>query len=271
MLTLRAALLESNNRAAALLQQQMGSRPVLRLASQAGLHDLPDVPSLALGTGLVTPLAMTAAFAIFPNGGLAVRPRDITRVRDADGSTALTRPVETERVRLAAGGVPDGGDARRRRRARHRRVGAAAGRPVPGRRQDRHHRRLQGRLVRRLLVVAGRRRVGGLRSAGADRRATPSAARYALPIWADFMQRAARVRPPGRFERPAGLHEETLCALSYRQPVDGCPLYTEYFKDGDEVPDGLCPLHRGTVRQRVVRAVQGWFEDLGRSIRGVFR
>ena len=52
------------------------------------------------------------------------------------------------------------------------------------------------------------------------------------------MQQAARVRPPGRFERPAGLHDETLCALSYRQPVDGCPLYTEYFKDGDEVPGG---------------------------------
>ena len=56
------------------------------------------MPSLALGTGLVTPLAMTAAFAMFPNGGLAVRPRDITRVRDADGSTALRQDVETERV-----------------------------------------------------------------------------------------------------------------------------------------------------------------------------
>ena len=43
----------------------------------AGLDDLPDVPSLALGTGLVTPLAITAAFSVFPNGGLAVRPRDI--------------------------------------------------------------------------------------------------------------------------------------------------------------------------------------------------
>jgi penicillin-binding protein 1A len=97
------------------------------------------------------------------------------------------------------------------------------------------------------------------------------AARYALPIWADFMQRAVRVRPAGQFQRPAGLHEETLCALSYRRAVDGCPLYTEYFKEGDQVPEGLCPLHRGTVRQRVVRAVQGWFEDLGRSIRDVFR
>ena len=69
---------------------------MLRLASRAGLDDLPDVPSLALGTGLVTPLAITAAFAVFPNGGLAVRPRDITRVRDADGGTAFEQAVETD-------------------------------------------------------------------------------------------------------------------------------------------------------------------------------
>ena len=37
-LTLRAALLESNNRAATVLQQQLGSRPVLRLASDVGLR-----------------------------------------------------------------------------------------------------------------------------------------------------------------------------------------------------------------------------------------
>ena len=46
--------------------------------SRPACDDLPDVPSLALGTGLVTPLDMTAAFAVFPNGGLAVRPRGIT-------------------------------------------------------------------------------------------------------------------------------------------------------------------------------------------------
>ena len=68
-LTLRAALLESNNAAAADLQQRVGSRAVLRLAGDAGLSDLPDVPSLALGTGLVSPLDLTAAYTMFPGGG----------------------------------------------------------------------------------------------------------------------------------------------------------------------------------------------------------
>ncbi|HEX6463003.1 MAG TPA: transglycosylase domain-containing protein, partial [Vicinamibacterales bacterium] len=97
-LTLRAALLESNNRAAASLQQKIGSRPVLRLASDVGLHDLPDVPSLSLGTGVVTPLDLTTAYAAFPNGGYAVHPRGIVRVIDADGGIAYDNPVSQERV-----------------------------------------------------------------------------------------------------------------------------------------------------------------------------
>ena len=97
-LTLRAALLESNNRAASVLQQRVGSRPVLKLASDVGLHDLPDVPSLSLGTGLVSPLELTAAFAAFPNGGLAVRPRGILSVTDADGVTVFEDIPRAERV-----------------------------------------------------------------------------------------------------------------------------------------------------------------------------
>ena len=85
------------------------------------------------------------------------------------------------------------------------------------------------------------------------------------------MQRAARLRPPLEFERPAGLAEETLCAISYRKPVDGCPIYTEYFKEGDDVPDRLCTIHRGSIRQRLTRTVQGWMSEAGRRIRGIFR
>src|SRR4029079_15623612 len=83
-LTLRAALIESNNRAATSLQQRVGSRPVLKLASRGGMRDLADVPALLHGPGEVTPLDLTTAFAMFPNGGLAVRPRGMVRVLDAD-------------------------------------------------------------------------------------------------------------------------------------------------------------------------------------------
>src|SRR4030095_10527095 len=70
----------------------------LRPAAASGLDDLPDVPSLCLGTGEVTPLDLTAAFAMFPNGGMAVRPRGMIRVIDADGGTAYDNPPHSERV-----------------------------------------------------------------------------------------------------------------------------------------------------------------------------
>jgi len=97
-LTLRAALLESDNRAATVLQQRVGSRAVLSLAAHVGLRDMPDVPSLSLGTGLVTPLELTAAYSTFPSGGLVAQPRGIVQVVDADGTTVLANPVRTERV-----------------------------------------------------------------------------------------------------------------------------------------------------------------------------
>ena len=269
-LTLRAALLESNNRAATLLQQQVGTGRVLRVASRAGLDDLPDVPSLALGSGLVTPLAITAAFSVFPNGGFAVRPRDISRVRDADGGTAFEQPVDPERVispEVAFQMVSMLRDAiNRGTGARARQLGIRF--PAGGKTGTTNEFKDAWFVGFSSSVVAGV-------WVGFDQPQTIGAeaygSRYALPIWAEFMQRAARVRIPAEFERPGGLDEETLCAVSYRKPVDGCPIYTEFFKDGDNIPDRLCTIHRGSIRQRLTRTVEGWMSEAGRRVRGIFR
>jgi len=269
-LTLRAALIESNNRAASLLQQQVGTGRVLRVASRSGLDDLPDVPSLALGSGLVTPLAITTAFSMFPNGGLRVRPRDITRVRDADGGTAFEQRVETERViapEVAFQMVSMLEDAIDRGTGLPaRQLGIRF--PIAGKTGTTNEFKDAWFVGFSSSVVVGVW-VGydDPKAIGAD----GYGGRYALPIWADFMQRAARLRPPLEFERPAGLEEEALCAISYRKPVDGCPIYTEYFKEGDNVPDRLCTIHRGSIRQRLTRTVQGWVSEAGRRIRGIFR
>ena len=70
---------------------------------------------------------------------------------------------------------------------------------------------------------------------------------------------------------PPGIHGEELCSVSYLAPVDGCPIYTEYFKDGDAVPSALCPIHRGSLKQRATRAIEGFFRGLGGKIAGIFR
>ena len=70
---------------------------------------------------------------------------------------------------------------------------------------------------------------------------------------------------------PADLHPEELCRLSYQRPVEGCPTYIEYLKEGDEIPTRLCTLHPGTFKQKAHRAIQGIFTALGEGIKGIFR
>jgi membrane peptidoglycan carboxypeptidase len=52
------------------------------------------VPSLALGTGEVTLLELTASYSAFANGGLIARPRLITRVEDTAGRAIWYAPEE---------------------------------------------------------------------------------------------------------------------------------------------------------------------------------
>lgn len=270
VLSLRTALFESNNRAAAALQRQMGAKPVLRLASEVGLEDLPDVPSLALGTGVVTPLALTAAYAAFPNGGLAVRPRGIRRVLDDNGFAAAAYAVETERVispqaafqmvSMLQDVVTRGTGASARQLGVRFPAGGKTGTTDDF--KDAWFVGFSSNVVAGVWVGFDRPDAIGREAYGA---------RIALPIWADFMQQAARIRRPEAFRRPAGLRETQLCAITHQQPVEGCPLYSEYFKMGDDVPDDYCPLHRGTIRQRVARALEGVADELGRRIRDIFR
>ena len=268
-LTLRAALIESNNAAAADLQQEIGSRAVLRLASDAGLNGLPDVPSLALGTGLVSPLDLTAAYTMFPGDGQVARPRGMISVFDSGGrqvfdlpverTTLLTPQVAFQMTSMLRDVVERGtGAAARTLGVR----GAVAGKT--GTTDDFHDAWFIGYSTSVVVGVW----VGFDQPAPIGRDAY--GARIALPIWADFMKRSAKLLPPGSFTVPSGLHGEDLCSVSYLKPVEGCPVYTEYFKDGDTVPSALCPIHQGTLKERATRAIGGFLRSLGGKLSGLF-
>jgi penicillin-binding protein 1A len=269
-LTLREGLLESDNRAAVSLQQKVGNKAVIRLARDLGVRDQPDVPSLALGTGLVSPFDLTLAYAVFPNGGLRVKARSIVSVVSAQGETVLEHAVESDRILSSESAfqmvsmledvVGRGtGTAVRQWGVRF---------PVGGKTGTTDEFRDAWFVGFSSEIVAGV-------WVGFDQPAPVSAegygARMALPIWSEFMRRTPRVlAPPRAFVPPATLRPETLCRVSYLQPMEDCPTYTEYLKAGDQVPAQMCPLHGGSVRQRVERAVGGLFRSLGNAIKGLF-
>jgi membrane carboxypeptidase/penicillin-binding protein len=269
-LTLRAALLESNNAAAADLQQRISSKAVLHLASDSGLRDLPDVPSLALGTGVVTPLDLTAAFSIFPSGGGFSTPRGVLSVSDGNGDEVFSQPAETKSVispQVAfqmvsmLRDVVDRGTGSPARALGVR--GAVAGKT--GTTDDYRDAWFVGFSS---SVVAGVW-VGFDQPATIGREAY--AARVALPMWADFMKRIEATSPPAEFEVPEGLEARELCSVSYMRPVSSCPTYTEYFKQGDAVPNDRCAIHQGSLSDQAQRVVGGFLKSLGGKLAGIFR
>ncbi len=268
-LTLRAALMESNNRAAAALQRLVGSRVVLRLASDAGLPDLPNVPSLSLGTGLVSPLDLTAAYTMFPGGGYVARPRGITRVGDEDDDPVLEQGVDRERVlsdQSAFQMVSMLRDAVDRGTGAAARAWGVRG-PIGGKTGTTDDYKDAWFVGFSSSVVAGVW-VGFDQPTPIGREAY--GARIAVPIWAEFMKRTARALPPRDFVVPEGLDAVQLCRVSYLRPVAGCPVYTEYFKRGDVIPSAVCPIHEGTLGERASRAVGSLFRLLGRKLAGLF-
>lgn len=71
---------------------------VIEYANRMGIKsDLPPYESLAMGTGEVQPLEITAAFSVFPNEGVYVEPISILRIEDKNGTVIVeNRTVKRE-------------------------------------------------------------------------------------------------------------------------------------------------------------------------------
>ncbi len=90
--TLTMALSLSLNTVAVRLGLEVGPKSVVKTAHRLGItSDLQPNASIALGTSEVTPLELTAAYAPFANGGVAVQPHIITRVKTAAGKLLYQR------------------------------------------------------------------------------------------------------------------------------------------------------------------------------------
>jgi len=86
IITLRRALAQSRNIPALKLANKVGIRSVIDYAERFGITTkLPPYLPVALGSAEITLLEQTSAYSVFPNDGVRVIPRYITRVTDYEG------------------------------------------------------------------------------------------------------------------------------------------------------------------------------------------
>jgi penicillin-binding protein 1A len=85
-ITLRRALAQSRNIPALKLADKVGIKTVIEYARRFGVtSNLPPYLPVALGAAEVTLFEQTSAFSVFPNDGVRVAPRYITKVEDYEG------------------------------------------------------------------------------------------------------------------------------------------------------------------------------------------
>jgi penicillin-binding protein 1A len=256
-MTMRAALKTSSNRAAVQLLQQIGIPTAVRYAQRLGIGGLPEVPSLALGSGEVTLMSMTSAYSAFANQGMFAQPEFIRRVDDSSGHVLHMSSTREDRALSEAtafimtsmmSDVINGGTAWQARR-----VGFTL--PAAGKTGTTNDYRDAWFVGFTPHLVAGV-------WIGYDMPRTIIANGYAgelaVPLWGRFMTAATRNDKPDRFTMPSTVVPVTICRLSGKLPTDGCEsavlfdsdgnatdrsmLYTEYFVRGTE-PTDYCPLH----------------------------
>ena len=123
--TLKNALANSVNTVTAQLIDEVGPKPVVSIVGNLGLtREIPEVPSIALGTPDFNVYEMVGAYGAFANQGVYVKPVMVTRIEDRNGTvlyeyTPVTKDVLSKDVAYAMvdllKGVTEGGSGMRLR------------------------------------------------------------------------------------------------------------------------------------------------------------
>jgi penicillin-binding protein 1A len=278
-MTMRSALSTSSNRAAVRMIEAIGVDTAVDYAKRLGMGEVPAVPSLALGSGEVSLLDLTAAYGAFANAGVRQSPLLLRRVEDAAGTVLFqdeshaSPAVSPQTAFLMASmlaTVIDSGTAWKARQLGFR---LPAGGKT-GTTNDYHDAWFVGftpSLVSGVWV-------------GHD---TPQpilpgsayAADVAVPLWAGFMKAATAGDTPAWLTPPKDIVSVSICRLSGKRPASGCDaahvvlddgstaersmLMTEYFVRGTE-PEETCHLHVG---RSLFARMGDWFRTAP-SVRG---
>ena len=272
-MTMRSALKTSSNRAAVRMIEGLGIPAAVEYAKRLGLGDVPAVPSLALGSGEVTLLDLTAAYGAFANAGVLNAPSLLRRVEDADGQVifeaepqaqAAVTPQTAFLMSTMLADVINAGTAWKARQIGFK---LPAGGKT-GTTNDYHDAWFVGftpSLVSGVWV--------GYDAPQPILPGSAYAGDVAVPMWAGFMKAATVADKPEWFTPPQDIVSVSICRLSGKRPASGCDhapvvlddgssaeksmIASEYFVRGTE-PVETCHLHVG----RSIFAKMGdWFRD----------
>jgi len=99
MRTLRGALANSVNTVTARLMDRVGPANVRSLAQRLGVEsEIPEAPSIALGTPDISLYEMLGAYGTFVNKGVYVKPVVVSRIEDKNGTVLYEFVPETKDV-----------------------------------------------------------------------------------------------------------------------------------------------------------------------------
>lgn len=203
MITLRRALAQSRNIPALKLADQIGINTVIDYAHRFGITSvIPPYLPVALGAAEVTLFEQTAAYSVFPNDGVRIAPRYITKVTDYEGRVMeedypdVKDVISAQTARIMTSllqGVVQHGTG----------IAAAVMKyPLGGKTgttndfTDAWFIGFSPSITTGVWVGYDEKKSLGNKETGA---------RTALPIWMDFMKAALAGKDPGEFQPPPAL------------------------------------------------------------------
>jgi penicillin-binding protein 1B len=254
VVTLRQALAHSMNVATIKVAEMVGYGTVTALAHKAGINsDVHATPAMAIGSYVATPLEMAGAYTVFANSGNYVKPVLVSQVKESNGEVIYQHKPQPKAVLdprvdyLMVSMLEE-----------VLRSGTGAGvhaygfnLPAAGKTGTSHDGWFAGFTSNLLCIVwVGFDNYDSLDLEGAH---------SALPIWAEFMKRAAQFREyrdVKYFTAPSGIVTIQIDPESGMPATPNCPRkINEVFISGTE-PVGSCPLHGGTSLDNT--NVSGW-------------
>ena len=228
LITLKKALANSINYITAWIMKQYGPHAVVSLVKRLGItSEIPEVPSICLGTADINVFEMVAANSTFANKGTYIQPTFITRIEDKNGKVLEEFIPNTDEVfseekaytmiQLMRG-VVDGGTGSRLR-SRHKLMNQIAGKT--GTTQKNADGWFMGITPE---LVAGAWVGGEDRSVHFNSMVEGQGATMALPIWGKFFSKVYADKnlkvSKGEFPRPKNLNPNLELDCSKYDAVD---------------------------------------------------